>query len=304
MLWRSIKNYWIAVTKNRFFSTAHYFLQGAIFNYVQHNCPILAAGMSFFGLMSLIPLVILGVSILGYVIGSSEVAQEFVAKLLSENFPSSAQKMLEDIYTIISSPDRVLINSISFLGLIWSGTRFFNILQGVLNVIWVGAKQRHFLISRAFGFLIFASAGVFFWLSYGFNLITTGINELNTSEIIAISIGKIWFLIELIAPFLSLTIMLFFVYTVIPNAKVSIRSALIGALFSALFIEISKRGFNFVILKFNAYGAVYGPLAGFIIFISWLYISMQILLLGAEIGSKCQSMFFSKTDKEIVSSDS
>ncbi|MGB9598102.1 MAG: YihY/virulence factor BrkB family protein [Candidatus Poribacteria bacterium] len=300
---RLIKSVRSAIIKSKYFSIAYQFLRGTILHYLQHNCPLMSAGMSFFGLMSLIPLVIIAVSILGYVIGSSEIAQQFVAKLLSENFPSSAQKILEDIYAIISSPDRNLVDGISFLGLIWSGTRFFNILQGVLNIIWVGAKQRRFLLSRAFGFLIFAFAGIFFWLSYGFNLITAGIDKLNTSEIMAISIGKIWFLIELIAPFLSLLIMLFFVYTIIPNVKVSVKSALIGASFSAFFIEISKRGFNFAILKFNAYGAVYGPLAGFIIFITWLHISMQILLLGAEIGSQCQSMFFSKTNKEIMSSD-
>jgi membrane protein len=284
--------------KKEFFKTIYRFLRDMTFHYFEHNCPIMAAGMSFFGLMSLIPLVLIAVSILGYMLGSFDSAQQFVANLLTENFPSSAKKTLEDIYTIISSPDRGLVNGLSLLGLVWSGMRFFNILQGVLNVIWVGAKQRNFFISKVFGFLIFMAAGALFWLSYGFSLITAGINELNTSEIIAIGIGRIWWTIELIAPFLSLLIMLYFVYIVIPNVKVSFRAAFIGAFFSAFFIEVSKRIFNFIIFQFNAYGNVYGPLVGFIVFVSWVYISMQIILWGAELGSQCQRMFFSKANKQ------
>jgi membrane protein len=284
--------------KKERFKTAYRFVRGTTLHYYDHNCPLMAAGMAFFGLMSLMPLILLGVSILGYMVGSFENAQQFVAGLLMGNFPSSTEKALKDIYTIISSPSRSLINGLSLLGLIWSGTKFFNILQGVLNMIWVGAKQRSFFIARAFGFMIFAAAGVFFWISYAFSLATAGINELNVNDIIAISINRIWFTIEIIAPFISLLIMLFFIYVVIPNVRVSFRAAFIGSFFSAFFIEISKRIFNIIIFKFNAYGNIYGPMAGFIIFVTWVYISMQIILLGAEFGSQCQSMFFSKANKQ------
>jgi membrane protein len=280
--------------KNRYILVLIRLFRGTIAKFAQHNCQLMAAGMSFFGIMSLIPLMLMGVSTLGYVIGSSEKAQQFMTVVLMNNFPASADEILKVIYNIITSPDRNIINGIGLLGLMWSGMRFFNILQRALNSIWTGATQRRFFRARAVAFFIFLSAGAFFWLSFGFNWLLTAIRELNTQAIINFDISKFWTFVEIIVPFIATFIMLFFVYVIIPNAKVSLKAALTGSVFSALFIEIFKRLFNFVMIKFNAYGLVYGPLAGIIIFISWLYISMQILLFGAELTSQCQQMFFSR----------
>ena len=56
----------------------------------------MAAGMSFFGMLSLIPLTLLGVSLLGYFLNSDD-AQQFVSRLLLENFPKSAENILNQI---------------------------------------------------------------------------------------------------------------------------------------------------------------------------------------------------------------
>ena len=255
-----------------------------ILQFAKHNCQLMAAGMSFFSVMSLIPLVLIGVSTLGYVVGSSEKAQQYMTKILTDNFPTSAEEILDDIYIIITSPERNIINGLSLLGLAWSGMRFFNILQTVLNSIWVGATQRRFFWGNAVAFLIFVAAGAFFWISYGFNWILKVINELSNHNVIAFDVSRIWFIVGIVVPFIAMLIMIFFVYTVVPNVKVSVKAALIGSVFSAFFIELFKCFFNFVMMSFNSYGAVYGPLAGIIMFMSWLYTSMQILLLGAELG--------------------
>jgi membrane protein len=257
----------------------------------------MAAGMSFFGLMSLVPLLLIAVSTLGYVLGSSERAQDFIAQILKDNFPSSAKDMLEIIYSIITSPERNLVNGLSLLGLTWSGLRFFNILQSVLNSIWVGATPRKFLIERAIGFTIFMAAGAFFWFSFAIHWVITAIREIDYLSMIVFDISGFWLAVELIMPLIALIIMTFFVYMFVPNVRVEWKGALIGSVFASLFIETFKWIFSFIVLRFNSYGKVYGPLAGIIIFISWLYMSMQIFLLGAELASQCQLLFFSSTNK-------
>jgi membrane protein len=267
---------------------------GTIVHFNQHNCPIMAAGMSFFGLLSLIPLLLLGVSLLGHILGSSEDAQKFAFKSLNENFPTSASAILDNVKEIITSPKRVLINSLSILGLAWSGMRFFNILQGVLNSIWVGATQRNIIIGRLFGILIFIIAGVLFWASFIFTSLMAWVRELNVA-FRGIKLGEFrlfWFTLELVTMLISWVIMLFLVYFFIPHVKVSWKAALIGAVFSAIFMQFFKYVFSLIMVRFDVYGRVYGPLAGIIIFMSWLYISMSILLYGAELGSQCQKVIF------------
>jgi membrane protein len=269
---------------------------GTFISYHKHNCANMAAGMSFYGLMSLIPLVIVAVSTLGYIIGSSENAQQFVSRILSEQFPSSAKEILDQIYYIITSPDRSIISVLSLIGLMWSGMKFFNILQSVLNSIWVGANQRRFLWGNVTVFLIFMAAGFLFWLSFAFDWILKGISELNLGILNDLSILSL--IVKFMIPFITLMIMTFLSYLFIPNAKISIMSALIGSFFTTIFLELYKWAFSAIIVNFSNYGQVYGSLAGIIIFMSWLYMSMSILLVGAELGSQCQRMFFDDATKQ------
>lgn len=102
---------------------------------------------------------------------------------------------------------------------------------------------------------------------------------------------------EWLTPLVTSTVILLLVYLFIPHTKVSLRSAAIGAAFATIFLQLASRGFSLVMVRFDVYGRVYGPLTSFIIFMSWLYLSMTIILLGAELGSQCQEVFFHKERK-------
>lgn len=267
--------------------------------FFEHNCSIMAAGMSFFAILSLVPLTLLGVSMMGYVLNSSGDAQNFVTKLLMENFPASASGMLEQINSIIAAPGRALVNGISVLGLMWSGMRFFGILQRVLNTIWVGATQRNFLRSKITALAILFVAGVLFWGSFIFTSLMVAARELKISTG-GHSLGEFhgfWRAVELLVPFFASAITLLLVYMFVPYAKVSWRAATVGAAAASIFLQLSRFAFGLIMAKFDVYGRVYGPMASFIVFMSWLYLSMTIILLGAELGSQCQSIFFRKDAK-------
>ena len=263
---------------------------GTLVQFGRHNISVMAAGMSFFAMLSLIPLTLLGVSLLGHVLGSSQDAQQFVSRLLSENFPKASAGMLQTIESIITSPDRALVNWISALGLAWSGIRFFTMLQRVLSDIWTGATPRWFLRGRLAAFGSFIAAGLLFWAFFVLSSLMAAAREMEIAfaGIRLSEIRGLWFATEFIFMFFTSVIMLFFVYVLVPHGRVSARAAFIGATFASVFLELSRYLFSFVMVKFDVYGSLYGPLASFIIFMSWLYLSMTIILLGAELGSQCQ----------------
>ena len=265
---------------------------GILVQFNRHNCPIMAAGMSFFGMLSLVPLTLLGVSLLGYILGSSQDAQQFVFKLLTENFPSSAEEILGQINAIVASPDRTFVNWLSVLGLIWSGMRFFTMLQRVLNNIWVGATQRWFLRGRLAAIVSFAVAGMLFWASFVLSSLMAAARELDIAfgGVSLRELQGFWRVMELAPPFFASVVMLFLVYLFVPHVSVSPRAAFIGSASATVFLQISRQAFSFLMVRFDVYGRVYGPLASFIMFMSWLYVSMTIILLGAELGSRCQEM--------------
>ena len=82
-----------------------------------------------------------------------------------------------------------------------------------------------------------------------------------------------------------LTIVGFFIlYWTIPNRTVPIFSAVIAACFSATVFEILKRLFGWIMSNFTSYEIVYGAFAAVPIFLLWIYLSWNIILLGVEVS--------------------
>lgn len=83
----------------------------------------------------------------------------------------------------------------------------------------------------------------------------------------------------------GLTILGFFIlYWTIPNRNVPVKAALIAGAFSAIVFEALKNLFGFVMSNFTSYEIVYGAFAAVPIFLLWIYLSWNIVLIGVEIS--------------------
>lgn len=82
-----------------------------------------------------------------------------------------------------------------------------------------------------------------------------------------------------------LTVVGFFILNwTIPNRSVPMKSALIAGLFSAVVFELLKNLFGFVMSNFTSYEVVYGAFAAIPIFLLWIFLSWNIVLIGVEIS--------------------
>lgn len=83
----------------------------------------------------------------------------------------------------------------------------------------------------------------------------------------------------------SLTVLGFFVlYWTIPNRSVPLKAAIIAGAFSAVLFELLKNLFGWVMSNFTSYELVYGAFAAVPIFLLWIYLSWNVVLLGVEIS--------------------
>lgn len=71
-------------------------------------------------------------------------------------------------------------------------------------------------------------------------------------------------------------------FVLVPNRRVLIRDALIGALFSAILFEAAKLGFVAYVKNAN-YAVIYGALATVPLFLFWLYLVWIVILFGASL---------------------
>ncbi|QEG43498.1 YhjD/YihY/BrkB family envelope integrity protein [Roseimaritima ulvae] len=83
-----------------------------------------------------------------------------------------------------------------------------------------------------------------------------------------------------VAAVLASWVLLFLLYALMPNARVSVRAAMVGALIAALLWETAKFGFQVYVRTALPYSALYGSLGLIPLFLFWVYITWWIFLFG------------------------
>lgn len=85
------------------------------------------------------------------------------------------------------------------------------------------------------------------------------------------------------------TVLLLIVYTTVPNTRVRIGPALIGAAFAAILWEAGKFGFTQYVRSSSSYSTIYGALAVLPLFMLWVYLTWAIVLLGLQLAHALQT---------------
>lgn len=85
------------------------------------------------------------------------------------------------------------------------------------------------------------------------------------------------------------TLLLTIAYSRIPNTRVKLRSALVGAVVAAVLWEAGKWGMTQYVLYSSNYARFYGSLALIPLFMLWVYVTWLIVLFGLQVSYAMQT---------------
>ncbi|NUO73915.1 MAG: YihY/virulence factor BrkB family protein [Frateuria sp.] len=91
-----------------------------------------------------------------------------------------------------------------------------------------------------------------------------------------------WNGIDALAALLLFGLVFASIYKVLPDARIHWRDALLGGAFTAVLFAVGKFGIS-VYLSHSNVGGAYGPAGSVVVLLVWVYYSVVILLLGAEL---------------------
>jgi membrane protein len=89
-------------------------------------------------------------------------------------------------------------------------------------------------------------------------------------------------IVAAVVPYIFTVLLFWFLYRVLPHARVAWSDVLPAALLASLAWEVAKHAFAFYAAEFALYSLVYGSLAAVVVLLVWSYLSAMIILLGAE----------------------
>lgn len=243
------------------------------------NGMLMSAAVAFFVVLSIIPLLLVGVSVLGHVLGSSSTARDQVMDFFRQFMAGSKgrQAVEELVRGIIDA--RGLIGGVGLAGLLMTALGGFSTLETAINVIW-DCKRRNFLMSKLWALGLFVVIGVLFALSFALTTMVSWASRLPLLGWVAQNFGAQ--ATGLLAPALVSGAMFSLIYKWVPNCGVAWRPALISGALAGLLFELFKTGYAlYSATQDNS--AAYGAVGGVIALVMWIYYSSILLLLGSEL---------------------
>jgi membrane protein len=251
----------------------------------EDKVPRLAAALAFFTMLSIAPLVIMLISIVGMVYGQQAASGE-LSNQISHLVGASAAKSIEEIVKNANKPSTgVMASIIGMVTLFMGAAGVFGQLEDALNTIWgVAPKPGLSLLTRLKDrFLSFTMV-----LGVGFLLLVSLALSAGVSTVSKFMGGMLpgadwlWHLLELALSFGLVTVLFAMIYKVLPDVKIEWRNVWVGALFTAGLFVIGKFAIGLYLGR-SAVGSAYGAAGSLVVLLLWIFYSAQILFFGAEI---------------------
>ncbi len=262
-------------------------------NRVSHDRLTVSAGyMAYITLLSLVPLLTVLLSVLSsfpLFADVGEVLQDFV---ITHFVPAAGLAVKSALTDFVANTGKMTAVGGAFLFV--AALMLISNIDKSLNFIWRVKDKRRSVYSFSMYWMVLTLGPIMVGASIAATSYITSLNFLDSE---AISTVYTYFLRWL--PFILSFFAFVGLYLLVPNTKVALRDAAVGALVAAVLFELSKKGFALYITHFPSYQLIYGALAAIPILFVWVYMCWLIVLLGAEVTASLgeQKLWYSDNNQ-------
>lgn len=253
--------------------------------FYRDNCSLMAAAISFYAILSVIPLFLVFMSISGFILHSSKQALEAVIVLLWRISPTSTVEVFKILTDLMQR--KTVFGLIGLAGLTWTASHIFSAVENSMNIVWKVEKGRAYWHSKFLTLLLVPITVLIMLSSLAFTALYALAKNIEL-PLIGLKLSQAHWLSQLAVILLPLIlgfIMFFLTYKIIPNRKIDAKAALIGALCASGMWEIAKFLFDVYIKRYGSFQKMYGSFGTIVVMLIWIYYSSFVVLIGAEIGS-------------------
>lgn len=248
-----------------------------------------AAMSAFFFVLSLIPIILLLLTLVQYTPLTKIDVMSAVANVVPESITPAILAIVNQVYN-----QSAAVIPITVIVAMWSAGRGVLAVTAGLNCIYKSQETRNYLYLRI--------RATFYTVSFIVVIVVTLVvlgfgNSISlfVEEHIPIASHVTRFLIEIrtITIFLGLIVFSLCIYKFLPNRKDRLLAQLPGAVFTAVGWLLTSFFVSKYMEIFKGFEDMYGSLTTIVLIMLWLYFSMYIMLLGGKVN-----MYFQEKSRE------
>jgi membrane protein len=243
------------------------------------NGTTLAAAIAYYGFLSIFPLLLGLIGILGYILPSQDI-QDQILSYVEQNLPGIADVITSNIQNVINA--RGALSVIGILGFLWSGSAIFGTLDNAINRARGITTAPPIFIRKPRDIGLMIGLGLLFLISLGASYVFSVINLSSLPVVGAYAVTVSTRIVAFLLAFLVFVVL----FKVMPNTKTYWRYVWPGALITAALFEIGRSIFVYFISNFTNYASVYGTIGSIIAVLVLIYYFAIILIVGVEITAE------------------
>jgi len=251
---------------------------------------LLAGGVGYNALLSLVPFLTLAVAVLSLFFDQARI-MGFLRPELRMLVPQHADTILETAETFLQNQTATSVVSVALL-LFFSSIAFRMLEEAVAAIFDTSGRGAHrrFWVSALLPYLFMLVLMVALLVM---TLLTSGLDALGDRSArlfgvdISLARGVTVFLEA--AGFLGLVLLFATIYRILPVTRVSLRRAIVGGLCAAVLWRLVGRFMIYYFGRISSVSLIYGSLATVIVVLLFLETVFIILLLGAQVIAELES---------------
>ena len=267
-----------------------YVLRKTYREFGEDHCTDLAAGLTYYAVLSLFPAAIAVVSLLGVVGQGQESVDkviEVLRPLVSPDTLNTVQPALENIATSQGAGVGLVLG---LVGALWSASGYVGAFGRAMNAVYEIDEGRPFWKLRPLT-LVVTLVAILLVACVLVMLIVSGPLADSIGDVIGLGSAAVtvWSIVKWPVLVLFVVLIVAILYYATPNVKQPrFRWLSVGAFVAIVIWVVASVAFAFYVATFGSYDKTYGSLAGAIAGLLWLWITNVALLFGAELDSELE----------------
>lgn len=245
----------------------------------------MSAAMSYYAIFSLPGLLLIVISVAGFIFGEEAVQGEISTQISSMIGSDAAKNVEEMISNVHQNESSIWATIIGFATLIFGATGLFYQLQISLNQIWeVQVKKeegiKKVLVDRITSFGVILVIGFLLLISLVLTAALSAFSDFIKENLPSYLI-YVFYIVEFLVSYGIITLLFATIYKVLPDVNIRWKTVWIGAAVTAALFVIGKFALGIYFGKSDP-GSAYGAAGSLILILLWVSYSCLILFFGAE----------------------